>query len=288
MREAPPRITVITPSFNQSEFLEETIISVLGQGYPNLEYIVIDGGSTDGSVDIIRRYENRLAYWVSEPDRGQSHAINKGLARSTGDIVAWLNSDDCYRPGALQAVAEIMCEGGAIVRPVVYGDCDVVDEHGSPIGHWKGLPLVRDRMIAFWRWNWELDWCIIQPATFIAGDLFRRNLLDENLYLVMDRELFIRLSDSSPFSYVPRTLAAFRAYADSKTGKRGSSYAEELGQVSRRHWGSGGRYVAFWLDHRCWHITSWSMRSIRLLVGERGWGVLRRVYRSSQVKHVVR
>jgi GT2 family glycosyltransferase len=102
-----PKISIVTPSFNQGKFLEKTILSVLEQGYPNLEYIIIDGGSTDNSVEIIRKYENRLAYWVSEPDCGQSNAINKGFERATGEILGWLNSDDWYHPGALKAVAEV-------------------------------------------------------------------------------------------------------------------------------------------------------------------------------------
>ena len=101
-----PKISIVTPSFNQGRFLEETILSVLNQRYPNLEYIVIDGGSTDESVDIIRRYENRLAYWISERDNGQVPAINKGLEQATGDIFAFINSDDVYLPGAFAAVAE--------------------------------------------------------------------------------------------------------------------------------------------------------------------------------------
>jgi glycosyltransferase involved in cell wall biosynthesis len=101
-----PKISIVTPSFNQGRFIEKTILSVIEQDYPNLEYIIIDGGSTDESVEVIKKYDQHLAYWVSEPDRGQSHAINKGFERATGEIFGWLNSDDWYHPGALKAVAE--------------------------------------------------------------------------------------------------------------------------------------------------------------------------------------
>src|SRR5512134_129792 len=129
MNGTSPKISIVTPSFNQGKYLERTIRSVIEQDYPNLEYIIIDGGSTDESVEIIRKYEKHLAYWVSEPDRGQSHAINKGFDRATGEIFGWLNSDDWYVPGALKAVAEAFAanpEAGAVV-----GAGEMVDEEGK-------------------------------------------------------------------------------------------------------------------------------------------------------------
>jgi glycosyltransferase involved in cell wall biosynthesis len=124
-----PQVSVVTPSYNQEQFIEETIRSVLLQGYPNLEYIIIDGGSIDESVEIIRKYADWLAYWVSEPDRGQTDALNKGFARAHGEIVAWLNSDDTYEPGTLRRVAQEFGEDQA--RVVIYGNCNFVDENGS-------------------------------------------------------------------------------------------------------------------------------------------------------------
>src|SRR4051812_33606750 len=123
-----PRITVVTPSFNQAQYLEQTIRSVLDQGYPNLEYIVIDGGSTDGSVDILRRYDDELAYWVSEPDAGQSWAINRGIERATGDVVAYINSDDYYLPGAFAHAMPLFADTG--IRWVA-GTCEYRNEDGT-------------------------------------------------------------------------------------------------------------------------------------------------------------
>ena len=121
-----PRISIVTPSFNQGRFLERTILSVLNQNYPNLEYIVMDGGSTDESVEIIKKYENYLAYWISEKDNGQSDAIKKGFQKSTGEILAWLNSDDIYLSGALRGVAGFFRDGKG--TEVVYGNRYIIDE----------------------------------------------------------------------------------------------------------------------------------------------------------------
>lgn len=128
-----PKISIVTPSFNQAQYLEETIRSVLMQGYPNLEYMIIDGGSTDGSIEIIKKYEPWLAYWVSEPDCGQSHAINKGWKRSGGDLLAWLNSDDFLARNALETVAiqYSACEKGKV--GFIHGKAIVIDEEGQPL-----------------------------------------------------------------------------------------------------------------------------------------------------------
>jgi len=141
-----PRITVVTPSFNQGAFIEQTIRSVLLQKYPNLEYLVIDGGSTDATIEIIKKYESRITYWTSEPDRGQSHAINKGFETATGDILAWLNSDDMYLPGALHAVAERWLESKC---EVLTGHTLFIDEKGRFEGRFDASPMAMDRFLHY-------------------------------------------------------------------------------------------------------------------------------------------
>lgn len=133
MKTVPlPLVSIITPSFNQAEFLEATIQSVLGQDYPRIEYSIVDGGSTDGSVDVIKAYEQRLAWWVSEKDQGQTDAINKGFARAKGEILAWINSDDTYNPGAVGSAVKYLMEHPEIA--LVYSDCNYINEKGEVIG----------------------------------------------------------------------------------------------------------------------------------------------------------
>jgi glycosyltransferase involved in cell wall biosynthesis len=150
-------VSIVTPSFNQADYLEQTIQSVLAQDYPWIEYIIIDGASTDGSVEIIERYAGRLAWWVSEPDRGQAEAINKGLQRANGEIVAWLNSDDLYLPGAVSRAVAALQANHAL--GLVYGDALTIDAQGRPIhslvfGEWGLEELIRFRIIC-------------QPAVFM-------------------------------------------------------------------------------------------------------------------------
>ena len=158
-----PRITIITPSYNQGQFIEETIQSVLNQGYPNLEYIIIDGGSTDQTVEIIKRYAAQIAYWVSEPDRGQTHAINKGLAQATGEILAYLNSDDYYLPGALHAVAKYF--GCNPQVDLLHGCCRYVNEQGEPIGEQCGNIQSLAEILDLWGTWWKRRQ-FVQPEVF--------------------------------------------------------------------------------------------------------------------------
>ncbi len=205
-----PRVTIVTPSFNQGMFLEETIRSVLLQGYPNLEYIVIDGGSTDESVEIIRKYEPWLEHWESERDRGQSHAINKGFARATGEIVAWINSDDVYYPGAIfTAVEAFKHEPNA---GFVHSDCSIIDTKSRVSGSIEHTPRTLPMMIGDGN-------CIAQPTAFMRRSALRQvGPMREDLHMVMDYELWIRLLRVSPSHYMPgKRLAAFRMYPESKT-----------------------------------------------------------------------
>lgn len=217
-RSSWPRMTVITPSLNQGQFLEQTIRSVLLQGYPDLEYIVIDGGSKDGSVDIIRKYGKWMAYWVSEPDRGQSHAINKGLSKATGDIVAWLNSDDYYLPGTLKIIADqafLNPNAGAWAG----GGRQLDPETGKQL--WERLPppLTHKEIL-----NWS-QYYLPQPSCFM-----NRRVLDERLYvnehyhMQMDFDLWLRISKEFEMIPINRVLSANYRHSMAKTGRADLGY----------------------------------------------------------------
>lgn len=182
-----PRLSIVTPSFNQAAFIERTLQSVLDQGYSNLEYIVVDGGSSDGSPEIIERYADRLAWWVSEPDRGQTDALNKGLRRATGDIVAYINSDDYYLPGAFDAAVSSLTRSDALW---VAGSARFVDKHDAPTALWRPHLPARGR-----HW-WLLDpWGVPQAATFWRREAFDRfGLFREDMHYVFDTEFGLRLA----------------------------------------------------------------------------------------------
>jgi glycosyltransferase involved in cell wall biosynthesis len=220
-----PKITVVTPSFNQANFLRQTIASVLSQGYPDLEYIVIDGGSSDGSREIIQANGSRLAYWCSEPDRGQADALRKGFERATGDILCWLNSDDVYMPGTLLAVGTFFANHPE--SEVLNGGGVVIDENGDL--YIDGFWTYTEGVAASWR---RLKWYgqdgIFQQSTFWRHTAYQAvGGINPELFFLMDRDLFTRLAQRRSFSRIPDLLACFRIHADCKSYLYQSRRAEE-------------------------------------------------------------
>ena len=205
-----PLISIVTPSFNQAHFIEATIRSVLEQDYPAVEYIIMDGDSRDGSVDIIRNYADRLASWVSENDNGQTDALNKGFARAKGEILAWINSDDTYEPGALAAAAQYLIEHPQI--GMVYADTNFIDQSGQKIGRFPAAQTDYRRL----RQGYVH---IPQQSSFFRADLWRQvGPLDQDFYFAMDYDLWVRLAKLAPLAYLPgQTWANFRLHTSGKT-----------------------------------------------------------------------
>lgn len=221
-----PKISIVTPSYNQAQYLEETIRSVLLQGYPNLEYIIIDGGSTDGSLEIIKKYAPWLDYWVSEKDAGQSQAINKGFAHSSGEIMAWINSDDSYMPGALYHVAKAFQDNKTLW---VAGSVDRIDAEGKILIPGKHYEQSLE--------NWYVGAPYLQPGIFWSRALWEKaGLLDESLNYSFDYDLLMRFIQHQPFAHlVDQHLANFRIHAESKSGKDQLKFMPERQQIYRRH-----------------------------------------------------
>lgn len=205
-----PKISVVTPSFNQGQFIEETIRSVLLQSYPNLELIIIDGGSTDNTQEIIKKYETWIKYWVSEPDRGQSHAINKGIGKATGEILFWLNSDDLVLPGTFALVAQVFSDNPE--TKMVIGQAKVINNEGNEIG---------DLLSKFTSWE-EL---VITPhnqvrqvSTFFSKSLFDEcGLVNEDINIAMDIELLSRITRCYKPTVITDFVSAFRVQEQSKS-----------------------------------------------------------------------
>jgi glycosyltransferase involved in cell wall biosynthesis len=215
-----PTVSIITPSFNQARFLESAVCSVLEQDYPVLEYIVVDGGSTDGSIEIIKDYSKRLAWWVSEPDKGQTDAINKGFARATGEIYAWLNSDDTYDPDV----------------GLVYGDANFINANGQVIGKFNAQQTSLERLKRGGVY-------IPQQSAFWRASLWRQvGPLDPSFYFAMDYDLWVRLARVSEIRYTPKLWANFRLHGDAKTIANDQLCWPEMLRVHHR---DGGGYLAW-------------------------------------------
>ena len=258
-----PKITIVTPSFNQARYLERTILSVLSQDYPNLEYIIIDGGSSDDSVDIIERYSNRLAYWVSETDNGQTDAINKGLKRATGDWVAWQNSDDIYFPGSFNHLARVMTPDPGV--DFIIADIMLIDEFDRHIRDVcyvtpNYLALVAEGMLlanqaAFWRRS------VHEEIGWLADDLQHS----------FDYEWFLRLARNHKGKHVRSVWGALRLHGESKTAQNATSFTAENRQVLK------GRELPAW--------QKWMFKLRRLclmIMDRRGRYILRGLWRWMQ------
>lgn len=230
MNEPLPRVSIITPSYNQAEFLESTIRSVVDQDYPDLEYLIIDGGSSDGSVEIIRRHEDQVAFWVSEPDAGQTDALNKGFDRSSGQFLAYLNSDDTFRPGAVQSAVNYLLRHPEV--GMVYGDADYIDEKDQVIGRFPARQTDYKRL----RRGFVH---IPQQAAFFRAKLWNEvRPLDTSFFFAMDYDLWVRIARISEVHYEPHTWAAFRLHGESKTLSAADQCWPEMIRVHRRLGGS--------------------------------------------------
>lgn len=235
-----PLVSIVTPSLNQGRFIEETVRSVLGQDYPRVEYLVVDGGSTDGTLDVLRRLDGDLR-WISEPDRGQAAAINKGFRLASGEILGWLNSDDTYEAGAVSTAVEHLRRHPD--DAMVYGDATHVDEEDKEIGPCAYVgPFDLDRLVH------ESDY-IVQPAAFFRRSAFEAvGGLDESLHWAMDYDLWLKLARRFPIAYLPRKLARYRQTGQNKTALGRFDRFEEIAHVGRRH-GAGGLPATFAVDY---------------------------------------
>lgn len=250
-----PIISIVTPSYNQAKYLERTILSVLSQNYPKTEYIIMDGNSTDGSIEIIRKYSDQLSYWVSQPDKGQADAINRGFDHASGQIYSWLNSDDTYEPNTLRTIARIF-NADPNVR-FVYGEGWYIDEEDKRI---RPCKFVRHTFPYNYLVNKDP---ILQQAAFWRSDLWTETgILDINLNWVFDWDWFIRAYQNTNFYYNPQFLSNYRVHSDAKTRSGNIKRRYEQAYITKKYgswWHPNHLTQQFRIfDHNIQNITrSW-------------------------------
>jgi glycosyltransferase involved in cell wall biosynthesis len=225
-----PLVTIVTPSFNQAPYLEETIESVFNQTYSNIEYIIMDGGSTDGSAEIIKRHQKKLAYWVSEKDRGQTDAINKGFAKAKGEILGWINSDDTLISNAVEEA--VLFLGDQPDTGLVYGDANYIDEKSRVIGR---FPAAQTDLVRLRRGYVHIP----QQASFFRKSIWDQvGPLDPEFFFAMDYDLWVRIARKTEIRYLPRLWANFRLHRGAKTIDADDRCWPEMLKVHYRDGGS--------------------------------------------------
>ena len=260
---ANPKVSIITPSYNQGHFLEETIRSVLAQDYPNLEYIIVDGASKDNSVDIIRKYESHLSWWVSEKDQGHADALNKGFAHATGDILAWINSDDTYEPGAVSEAVAFLSAHPEV--GMVYGDANLTNNNSQIVGKFAAKQTSYLQML---RGSVHIP----QATTFYRADLWRKlGPLDLSLFFAFDYNMWVLFAKNSEIRYVPRLWANFRMHNSGKSVVNDDRCYPDMLRVRERELGKGVSWLSVravtrrlfyaWLP---WRLRLWLRKAVTL------------------------
>jgi len=261
-----PKISIVTPSLNQSRFLEAAINSVVSQKYPDFQYFVMDGGSSDGSVEIIRKYSDRIDFWRSGDDRGQADAIYQGFERSSGDILGWLNSDDLLLPGCLEKVGSYFAKHPEI--DCVVGGSILIDESGTSLGIVDGKPAFNLGTVQNFRklLLWECGG-FYQPASFWRRNaFFDEGGFDRELSFCFDYDMYLRLARRGPFGLIEDFLASFRVHSTSKTNTMSDVWRTERDAVLKQHGRNKVPALARYIIRRCYVLAD-SIRKKRLKSG---------------------
>jgi glycosyltransferase involved in cell wall biosynthesis len=253
-----PRVSLVTPSYNAAPYLQAAIESVLAQDYPHIEYLVMDGGSTDGTIELLQEYGEKV-HWISESDRGQADAIARGLQRSSGAILGWLNADDVLKPGAVRTAVEAFLAHPDVA--LVYGHADFIDEHGTVIAPCTVIePFSRQRLLDYGDY-------IIQPAAFFSRQAYQSvGGLDTSLHWAMDWDLWIRLAQDHDFIHLTEVLASYRWLGSNKTATGGFDRLQEIEEVARKY-GCAGLPAYFRLEKARLHafLAKGDLHQLRLL-----------------------